>query len=62
MAVVYGFQGYICLSTDPKPTSNITPGFKAYETDTRVTYIYDGSAWQIYAAGTGGGGAVPFFV
>lgn len=38
-------QGYIGLSTDIKPTKNISIGSTFYETDTKTFYIYDGETW-----------------
>ena len=37
---------FICLSSDTKPTSGYS-GDTAYETDTSLMYIYNGSAWSI---------------
>ncbi len=36
---------YIGLSTDSKPTDEVTAGSEFFETDTKATYIFDGSAW-----------------
>ena len=40
---------FVGLSTDTKPTlSTSSVGSKFYETDTKLTYIYSGSAWSVY--------------
>ena len=36
---------YVCASGDSKPTTGVPPGSIAYETDTKDTYIYNGSSW-----------------
>lgn len=45
---------YIGLAADTKPTAP-PAGSLFYETDTGVTYIYDGSAWVIKTGAAGGG-------
>ena len=45
---------YIGLSTDSKPTTSVPPGSTFYETDTKSTYIYSGSAWSVYIEPSGG--------
>lgn len=40
-------KGYICLSTDTKPTA---PSHDLlYETDTGIHYVWNGSAWVVYS-------------
>ena len=36
---------YVCASGDSKPTTGVPVGSIAYETDTKDTYIYNGSSW-----------------
>ena len=43
-------QRFIGLAADAKPTP--PAGSEFYETDSGATYVYDGSAWQLKAAGT----------
>ena len=38
---------YICLSTDTKPTVNVAIGSEAFERDTNLLYIFDGSVWSL---------------
>jgi hypothetical protein len=45
---------YIGLSTDTKPTLNVRPGDEFFESDTRIRYIYSGSAWGIKAGSSSG--------
>ena len=40
-------EEYIGLSSDTKPTSNITVGSTFFETDTSNVYIFNGTAWSI---------------
>lgn len=43
-------KGYICLSSDTKPTS---PSHDLlYETDTGIHYVWNGSAWVTYSGPT----------
>ena len=49
-----GIANFIGLSSDTKPTGLSGAGQTFYETNTGLTYIYDGSAWVvtgIYAVG-----------
>jgi len=49
---------YYGLSTDTKPTDSLVgPGSVFTETDTGVTWLYNGSAWGLQ--GAGGGGVAP---
>ncbi len=60
MAVVGPYEKphyYIGLSTDTKPSAMI--GDEFFETDTRLWYIYNGSAWSQKPA-SGGGGSTAF--
>ncbi|MCK9254133.1 MAG: hypothetical protein M0P55_15405 [Clostridiales bacterium] len=36
---------YLGVALDTKPTENVPPGSEFFETDTKATYIYTGSAW-----------------
>jgi len=36
---------WVGLSSDTKPTADVTAGSRFFETDTRLTYIYNNSAW-----------------
>ncbi len=56
-ASVGGRRLYLGLASDTKPTgATVAGGSQFYETDSKVTYIYDGSSWSIYQTGGGGGG------
>ena len=48
MAVVLegAVERYVGLSTDTKPASP-RPGSRFWETDSRMVYVYDGTAWQL---------------
>ena len=58
VAKVAVINRWIGLSTDTKPSSSVNAGDKFYETNTGNDYIYNGSAWVLFAGG-GGGGAGP---
>lgn len=38
-------KNYVGVSGDSKPSTSAGSTF--YETDTRLVYVYDGSAWQL---------------
>lgn len=64
---------YLGLSSDTKPTTEVPAGSTFFETDTRLVYVYNGSAWSVVspsaqktltftgAANLGAVGAVPLF-
>jgi hypothetical protein len=38
---------YIGISSDIKPTVNISVGSTIYETDTKNVYVYNGTSWSL---------------
>lgn len=50
VVLIESISRYIGLSTDTKPTP--PAGSTFYETDTGITQIYDGSAWQVGPEGS----------
>lgn len=44
---VYETQDYIGVSTDTKPTTNVSIGSCFYETDTKNIYIYGPTGWSM---------------
>jgi parallel beta-helix repeat protein len=55
MAIQWVGRDIVCLSTDTKPT-NVPVNTKAFETNTGVTYRFNGTAWIVESGGGGGGG------
>lgn len=47
-------QNYLCLSTDVKPTANIPISSICYETNTKNSFIFDGTSWQTYDSASNG--------
>jgi parallel beta-helix repeat protein len=55
LAIQWVGRDIVCLSTDTKPTL-VPVNTKAFETNTGVTYRFNGTAWIVEAGGGGGGG------
>jgi len=44
--LVTNTKSYIGASTDTEPTTGVPAGCRAWVTDTRWEYIYDGTTWH----------------
>ena len=53
-----GIKRLFGISSDSKPSSNVPTGSLFYETDTGVSYVYDGSAWNTQSSRVSGGMSV----